>query len=242
MAQTSVASGQAYEVVLADVEARLHSGDLRVGDRLPSERALAEQFGISRASVREAVRILGTLGLIRSGVGSGPQAGAVVVSEPSAALGWGLRMHLASESLPVGDVVAVRSRLESEAAADAARAPEGPERTRALGRAQACLEAIDRPDCSDARFHEMDAVFHQALTALGGNVVASTVLDSLRQATLGYVLEGVDRLEDWPGVREELNRQHWEILHAVRDHDAEAACAAVAHHIEWFYERAFGTD
>ncbi|MDN5653883.1 MAG: GntR family transcriptional regulator, partial [Kocuria sp.] len=109
-----------YTIVLQNIEDRLRNGELAVGDRLPAERALAEEFGISRASVREAIRVLDAMGLVRSGVGSGPSAGAVVVSAPSAALGWGLRMHLASNFLPVGDVVATREQLESQAAADAA--------------------------------------------------------------------------------------------------------------------------
>lgn len=99
---------KAYSIIVQSLERKLRSGELTVGDRLPSERALAESFGISRASVREAIRVLEAMGLVRSGVGSGPSAGAAVVSEPSAALGWGLRMHLASKFLPVSDVVATR--------------------------------------------------------------------------------------------------------------------------------------
>ncbi|HKM25778.1 MAG TPA: GntR family transcriptional regulator, partial [Corynebacterium sp.] len=77
---------RAYSVVLDWLEEQLRSGEIVVGDKLPGERALAEQFSISRASVREATRILDAMGLVRSGVGSGPNAGAIVISEPSAAL------------------------------------------------------------------------------------------------------------------------------------------------------------
>lgn len=90
---------RAYTVVLAWVEERLRSGELSIGDKLPSERVLAERFDISRASVREAVRILDVMGLVRSATGSGPSSGATVISEPSAALGWALRMHIATKSL-----------------------------------------------------------------------------------------------------------------------------------------------
>ncbi|GEO95052.1 FadR/GntR family transcriptional regulator [Kocuria turfanensis] len=76
-----------YTVVLDWLEERLRSGEISVGDKLPGERQLAEEFGISRASVREAIRILDAMGLVRSSTGSGPAAGAVVISEPSAALG-----------------------------------------------------------------------------------------------------------------------------------------------------------
>ncbi|MDO4916574.1 MAG: winged helix-turn-helix domain-containing protein [Rothia sp. (in: high G+C Gram-positive bacteria)] len=89
-----------FSVLLESIENKLRRGQLRVGDRLPSERALSEQFGISRASVREALQVLVAVGLIRSGVGSGPKAGAIVVSEPSDALSWALRMHIVPPATP----------------------------------------------------------------------------------------------------------------------------------------------
>ena len=68
-------ASRTYDVVLTWLETGLRTGQLRVGQRLPSERSLAERFGISRGSVREAIRELDAMGLVRSGVGSGPNAG-----------------------------------------------------------------------------------------------------------------------------------------------------------------------
>ena len=62
----------AYTIVLDWLEAELRSGAVAVGDKLPGERTLAERFGISRASVREATRMLEAMGLIRASAGSGP--------------------------------------------------------------------------------------------------------------------------------------------------------------------------
>ena len=123
---------RAYSVVLDWLEEQLRSGEIVVGDKLPGERALAEQFGISRASVREATRILDAMGLVRSGVGSGPNAGAIVISEPSAALAWALRMHVATKALPVRDLVQTRLVLETQAARDGAAAPDSEERAQIL--------------------------------------------------------------------------------------------------------------
>lgn len=231
-----------YSIVLQSIEDRLRSGDLVVGDRLPSERTLAEQFEISRASVREAIRVLDAVGLIRSGVGSGPGSGAVVVSEPSAALGWGLRMHLASNFLPVRDVVSTREHLESGAAAAAATRWSTTRDKVALTKAKRCLDEMDDPDLPDDRFHELDAQFHLIITGLGGNVVVTTILDSLRQATVGYVREGVPRIDDWPHVRRRLQEQHRGILDAVRHRQAETAETRVREHIRWFYAIAYAEN
>ncbi|HEX6365449.1 MAG TPA: GntR family transcriptional regulator, partial [Agromyces sp.] len=71
---------RAWQSVLEHVESRLVSGDLVPGDRLPGERALSAELGVGRSSVREALRVLEVLGLIRTHAGSGPNAGAIIIS------------------------------------------------------------------------------------------------------------------------------------------------------------------
>lgn len=71
---------RAWEGVLHHIEACLLSGELGPGelgpgDHLPRERALATELGVGRSSVREAVRVLDVLGLVRTQTGSGPKAG-----------------------------------------------------------------------------------------------------------------------------------------------------------------------
>ena len=61
-----------HQLVLHWIENQLSSGQLAVGGRLPAERTLAEQLQVSRTSVREAIRILEAMGVVRAGVGSGP--------------------------------------------------------------------------------------------------------------------------------------------------------------------------
>lgn len=225
-----------YTVVLSWVEAQLSSGALSVGQKLPGERVLAEEFGISRASVREAIRVLAAMGLVRSGTGSGPKAGAVVVSEPSAALSWALRMHVATKALPMADVVAMRVLLETQSAL-AAQPVESkdPQRAAVLSRARAYLEEMDHPGIKNARYHDLDARFHVELTSLGGNVVLSTVMQSLRDAVIGYVEQSVAHVTDWAGLRERLQVEHWAILAAFEAGDSMQAATLLRQHIEGFH-------
>src|SRR5690606_15834608 len=102
-----------HERVLAHLEEGIAAGRWGLGERLPGERAIAEDLGVSRPSVREAMRILEAMGIVRPGVGSGPGAGAVVVDRPAAGLGAAVRLHVASGTLPVSDVVATRAALET---------------------------------------------------------------------------------------------------------------------------------
>ncbi len=126
-----------HQLVLHWIEGQLSEGGLAVGGRLPAERTLAEQLQVSRTSVREAIRILEAMGVVRAGVGSGPEAGTVVISDPTAALGSALRLHVATQHLPVADIVETRVLLESWAAAQAR--PDAPE----LAEAGRLLDEMD---------------------------------------------------------------------------------------------------
>lgn len=220
----------AHSAILDWVEQRLRTGQLVSGDRLPGERALAEQFGVSRSSVREALRVLDALGLVRSGVGSGPRAGAVVVSEPSAALAWALRMHVATRALPIGDIVDMRVLLETEAMR-ASSVTTGAARREILERAGGLLVQMEQDQLPDARFHDLDVAFHVALSELGGNTVGVTILESLRTAIIGYVSEGVSRVEDWPGLRGRLCVEHRAIHQAASRGEAQVAADLLRRHI-----------
>jgi DNA-binding FadR family transcriptional regulator len=227
-------SERAHDAVLRHIEDSLRSGEIKLGDRLPGERALAEQFGISRASVRDAVRALEVMGVVKSATGSGPNAGTIVVSDPSAALGSALRLHVASQRLPVKDIVEARIMMETWSLEHAAGAPWAAGR---IEEARGLLEAMDRAGLPSAAFTALDAQFHVALSSLAGNAVVSTMMDSLREAIRTYVDEAVAARGAWDDLVATLREQHWGILEAVEARDGERAARLVREHIEWFYER-----
>jgi GntR family transcriptional repressor for pyruvate dehydrogenase complex len=224
-----------YELVLHRVEAELAAGRLRIGERLPGERVLAEQLGISRPSVREAVRVLEAMGVVRTATGSGPEAGAVIVAEPVSPLTAVLRLHLATNHLPMGDVVQTRILLESWAAREAAgqhlAAGE-------LELAEDLLDQMDAPGLSPERFHLLDAEFHVALSGLAGNVLIAAVMASLRSAIHGYVLAAVPNLPDWEATTVGLRAEHRAILKAIRAGEPDDAADLVTAHIRGFYQAA----
>lgn len=158
-----------YELVLSRVEADLAAGLAWLGGRLPGERTLAEQLGISRPSVREAVRVLEAMGVVRTATGSGPEAGAVIVAEPASPLTALLRLHLATNHLPMGDIVQTRILLESWTARQAAQnraAGAGDQADDGLTVAEELLDRMDAPGLTPEEFHLLDAEFHVALSAL----------------------------------------------------------------------------
>lgn len=226
-----MARSRLHEVVVRYVEDELVAGRLPVGGRLPAERSLAEQLGVSRASVREGIRVLEAMGLVRTAAGSGPEAGAVVVAEPAAGIGSALRLHLASRSLPVADVVRTRELLEAWTVREAARHPAAAE----VDDAEALLDRMDDPALAPADYLALDADFHVTLARAAGNEVVAAIMAALRESIHGYVLAAVPGLPDWPAMQRRLRRQHRNVLAAVRAGDGERAARLLRTHIHGFY-------
>lgn len=220
-----------HQLVLHWIEGQLSEGKLAVGGRLPAERTLAEQLQVSRTSVREAIRILEAMGVVRAGVGSGPEAGTVVISDPTAALGSALRLHVATQHLPVADIVETRVLLESWAAARAM--PDAPE----LARAAELLDDMDTDPGTDD-FLALDVQFHLALADAAGNAVVSAMMGSLREAIQGYAGKMTANLPDWDATAARLRSEHREILDAIRNDDGGRAARLIAAHIEGYYREA----
>ena len=217
------------QLVLAHVEAELAAGRLTLGGRLPGERALAEQLGISRPSVREAIRALEVLGVVRTATGSGPEAGAVIVADPAAGLGLALRLHVATSGVAVGDVVQLRLLLESWAVREAARRPDDA----VLAHAAGLLDRMDAEPDPDL-FLDLDGDFHAGLVGLAGNVLITAVMTSVRGAVRSYVGIGARR-PDWPATATRLRAEHRRIYDAVREGRADDAEREVRAHIAGYY-------
>lgn len=197
--------------------AALAVGVLQPGERLPSERELAEQLGVSRSTVREAVQFLGALGLVEIRHGSGT----FVRSDgdlPSEWLQWTKR-----HQVEVHELLEVRRGLEAVAAELAAERSHDLE---AIEAALADMEAaIDGPDVPG--LVEADLSFHTALAAASGNTALRHLTESLGRELLR------ERGAIWnePGRPERSLREHRRIYEAVRAGDALAARTALVDHL-----------
>lgn len=229
------APGRAHQRVLDWVEAQLRAGQLRIGDQLPGERALAEAHGISRASVRDAIRTLEVMGLVRTSTGSGPRSGAVLISRPAKGISNMLRLHVASSGLQVEDVVEVRALLETWAAT-VVDLNEIPDRGREiLDEAADLLEMMDDSDLTREEFQALDTRFHVLLAKLAGNNVLDAIMASLKDAIGDLVSASVDQNKAWEPIAKVLRVQHREIYHAVESGEHQHAANLLREHIEWFY-------
>ncbi|WP_350348098.1 FCD domain-containing protein [Agromyces sp. G08B096] len=228
---TPDAPGRAWQAVLEHVEARLLSGDLAPGDRLPGERALSAELGVGRSSVREALRVLEAMGLIRTAAGSGPSAGAIIIATPGGAMGALMRLQVAAHGFPVDDIVRTRLVLEASVADDLARAHPKPD----LSAADLLLDAMDDGALTPAEFLALDAQFHLALAEASGNQVITATMAGLRSGIEGYVLAGHDRIADWHETSARLRGEHRGVVAAIREGDAPLARTRIHDHISGYY-------
>ncbi len=227
---TDTAPARAWRVVLEKIEGDLLGGVLGPGDRLPPERELAATLGVGRSSVREALRVLEVMGLIRTATGSGPTSGAIVTATPHGGLSQFLRLQVAAQGFPIPDVYATRLLLEQWAAEHLAGL-EGAD----LEDARVTLEAMEAEGLSIAEFLALDAQFHLRLVDAADNVVVSATMAGLRTTIESYIRAGAERIDDWEATGARLRREHAEILHAIERGDGEAARSLVRSHITDYY-------
>jgi GntR family transcriptional regulator, transcriptional repressor for pyruvate dehydrogenase complex len=223
---------RAHELVLQRIERDLADGALAVGDRLPGERALAGDLSVSRSSVREAIRVLEAMGVVRTAVGSGPDAGAIVVADPITSIASALRLHTATKYLPIPDLVDTRILLESWAVHEAARRQPKPD----LAGIDELLNAMDDLELTPEEFHRLDAALHVAMSGLAGNVVVEAMMAALRDSIHGYVMAGVPLLDDWSAVAADLRCEHRAIVGALRRGHGAKAAELVEAHIRGYFE------
>lgn len=222
---------RAWEVVLEHIEGDLRDGRLMPGDRLTPERELAAQLGVGRSSVREAIRVLEVLGVVRTATGSGPSSGAMIVTTPRGGLAAFLRLQVAASGFPLADVVRTRIVLECDVADRLA------ETACDLGEVRGILDAMDDPALDPGEFLALDARLHLALAEASGNAVITAMMAGLRSSIESYTQAGAVRMADWDATARRLRDEHRRIVAAVDDGDAAAARDAVREHITGYFRQ-----
>lgn len=226
----AAASPRAWQLVLARIEADLRDGRISAGDRLAPERELATQLGVGRSSVREALRVLEVLGVIRTSTGSGPTSGAIIIATPRGGLSTLLRLQVAASGFPVDDVVRTRTLIETASVDTLAAAPD-----RDTSTAHELLDAMDAPDLTTEEFLALDARLHLSLVEAAGNIVVSAMMEGLRDAIESYVSGLADTFPDWDAAAAGLRAEHRAIIAAVDAGEGPTAHRLVSEHIARYY-------
>jgi len=218
------------ESLLADrvadhLTARLLDRTLRPGMRMPSTRALAEQYGVSRTIVREALRTLIAKGLLEARGSKGVYVcgpGLTTAAESMSLLLW---LHHGGTPLPYQKVHEVRRILEVEIAALAAQRA-GPADVALLEREVDRLRAAHEGG-DHAEIVASDVAFHVALAAATHNELFVVLINTIRGVLLEIRAVGVGV----PGSSANAVYNHAALLETVRAHDVTAAARAMREHM-----------
>lgn len=205
------------------------AGKLSAGDRLPAERRLAEMFGVSRPTMREALRALSVLGVLEVRHGGGVFVSGLKAED----LLQPLTFFLTLENVTVAKLYAARRLIEGEIAALAA-ANVG------AGDVETLEELIERQTAvlkDPARYRDVDTQFHAHLAGMADNPFLSRAAQSLNM--LG--LEFRKLASETPAVLSGSVGDHRRIVAALRARDAEAARAAMAAHMDFVLSTTQGT-
>jgi GntR family transcriptional repressor for pyruvate dehydrogenase complex len=216
-----VQTSRLYEQIVQQIEESINSGQLKLGDQLPAERELAQQFGVSRTAVREAVKTLREKGLVEAY----PGRGTFVTNGNSHSI-WHSLDRMIREGQPEAMVhlVEVREILEPEIAALAATRSEKDDIT-AMREA---VEAMDNSKTEPEAFIEADLDFHLALAEAASNPLILSLIDSI----VGVLREqrmGIFRVE---GGAQRGQYHHKKILEAVEHRDALGARESMRAHLQ----------
>lgn len=227
----AVKQRRTFEQILLQIEEAIIDGRLQPGDKLPAERDLAQTFSVSRASVREALRVLEMFGVLVARRGTGADAGSVVADSALSGLQSALRLHAGLLRIPTRDMVEVRAILEQHAAQKAAS------RTEDGGLTARLHEIIDdmRTASDIDEFNLLDTEFHVQLARASGNALLPVLMEALRGTMRRAMLEGFQRLTDWSAERDHLVGEHERMITYIEAGDSAAAGAALQNHVMRFY-------
>jgi GntR family transcriptional repressor for pyruvate dehydrogenase complex len=218
MALRAVKRKTIHQEIIAQIREELAEGRWKPGDRLPSERDLSERFRVSRASVREAIRALESMGLvkIKTGEGTYVASGAEAVLSPLVSI-------ILQQKDVLLDIYEARKVIEPEIAAMAARRAGAEE----IQQMEEILEDQARQIAQGDSGLEADTVFHSLLTQSTKN----KVFLRLSEAIVDSLHESRERSLQIHGRAARSLAGHREILKAIRAKDPVRARQAMLKHL-----------
>lgn len=202
------------------LRAMIAGGELAPGQQLPTEPELCARLGVSRGSLREAVRTLNALGMLESRQGAGTYVSGLRPGQMLA--GFAATVDV----LPLDGILelfAVRRPLESQAAALAAARTDDA----LVARLRDLQDRLARTTSED-ELHGLDREFHRTVCAASGNEALAALTDVLRSRGRDYSVFGTD---DGTAVRRASDLGHEALIAALAARDPAAASAAISAHL-----------
>jgi len=217
--------------VISHILGLIKRGEVKPGERLPTEKQLTEQLSVSRTCVREAIKSLQSLQLISVR----PKIGAVVLEPSPVALINAEYLSTSAFMQQADSLIEFRKVLELglvALAAEKATEADWLAMRGVLAEQEAALSMDRSTPQADLQFHKAIGTanirFHKAVAAATRNPLAIMVLEAISEP----LIEVSRRTNEMPGVPEAGLRQHWAIYRAIRENNPDKARQAMRTHLE----------
>ena len=202
-------------------------GEFKTGEKILTERELAEAFGVSRTSVRDAINKLVVMGLLEHKQGQG-----TFVRSPESSDKSILATMVESQGASITDLLEVRMGLECNAAAMAA--------TRAVETdfqfMEKSIKEMQKEVDSGRLGTEADASFHMAIAYATNNPLQIFIMKNFYDFLFTGIKVNLEGLYEIPGNIDTILDQHKAIYRAIREHNPESAYRAMKRHIDFVYD------
>jgi GntR family transcriptional regulator, transcriptional repressor for pyruvate dehydrogenase complex len=215
------------EFVAAELRSRIVTGELTDGDELPCEAEMIDEYGVSRPSLREALRILETERLVR--IRRGKQGGCVVRRPTAASAAYHLGLTLRAENVTLEDLAVARLSIEPACVALAAQLPDREGIVSELTQLVDLSERSKTTGESDLAMQE----FHFRLVELCGNTTMAVLVGALEAVWSGQEsrLVRTEGLPEDPKSRQRAISAHRRLVSAIADGDTERAIRETHKHL-----------
>jgi GntR family transcriptional repressor for pyruvate dehydrogenase complex len=202
-------------------------GEFKTGDKILTERELAEAFSVSRTSVRDAINKLVVMGLLEQRQGQG-----TFVCTPETRDKNLIGTMVKSQDASITDLLEVRMGLECNAAAlAAARAVD-----KDFNFIEKSIEEMQKEVASGRLGTEADTAFHMAIAYATQNPLQVFIMKNFYDFLFTGIKVNLEGLYQVPANIETILEQHKVIFQAIQDHDPEAAFWAMKRHIDFVYQ------
>jgi DNA-binding FadR family transcriptional regulator len=215
----TVETQRLYQQIADQLRELIRRGEFRAGQRLPPERDLARQLGVSRPVVREAMVALEIAGLVEIRTGSGIYVKAVNGAAPL--------VVLPDVGASPFDVIAARKLLEPEIAFSAAEGISAAD----LASIAETLEQMREAVAAGRDIKAADRLFHTRIAAATGNTVLVSIVDQLWDNAFAPIFSGLSRRVGLPANQRAAVIDHARIHEALRRRDGAAAREAMRAHL-----------
>lgn len=223
----SISSKKVYEQVIEQIQERILNGELKKGNKLPSERELSEQMNVSRTSIREAIRVLETMGVIESKQGEGN----FICTNIEKSLIEPLSMIFKLNDGTWQNVLELREVLELQTVKIAA--------TRATEKECMELKNIinEMRKETDNTYNDkvivlLDQKFHNKLASISKNYLIESLFVTSSKLFEGFIEDAREKIISTYWSEEVLFEKHNDIYEAIKEKNSELAYEKMKEHMD----------